>query len=82
MRSEELAACEEADGELLQQLISILHQTGYELHRSLIVRVECGVVEVGGRVTSYHLRQIAVERIKRVAEVTRVVDQIVVDRTI
>ena len=82
MRSEELAACEEADGELLQQLISILHQTGYELHRSLIIRVECGVVEVRGRVTSYHLRQIAVECIKRVAGVTRVVDQIVVDRTI
>ena len=82
MRFEELAACEEADGELLHQVIGFLHQTGYDVHRTLIIRVQCGVVEIRGRVTSYHLRQVAVECIKRVAGVARVTDQIDVDRII
>lgn len=82
MRSKDLSASEKTDRDLLHHVIDSLHQRDSELHRSLIICVKCGVVEVGGRVMSYHQRQIAVEYIKRIVGVTRVVDQIVVDRTI
>ena len=82
MRSKELSASDEADRDLLHHLIDLLHQREYELHRSLIISVNCGVVEVRGGVMSYHLRQIAAEYIKRIVGVNCVADQIVVDRTI
>ncbi len=82
MRSEKLAVCEDADRDLPQLLTGFLRQQGFDPLRTLVLSIEDGVVAVRGRVPSYHLRQIAVECIRRVAGVTRVVDQIVVDRTI
>ena len=81
MRSKELSASEEANRDLFHHVIDFLHQRDDELHRSLIIRVESGVVAVEGRLPSCHLRQIAVECIMRATGVTRVVDRIVVDRT-
>ena len=82
MRSEKPAVCEDADRDLLQLLTGLLRQRGFDSLRTLVLSVEGGVVAVQGPVPSYHLRQIAVECIRRVAGVTRVVDQIFVDRTI
>ncbi len=70
---------EESDYELLQRVTRFLDARGDQPHRSLKLTVEQGTVMVQGRVPSYYLRQIALECIKRVAGVTRIVDQINVE---
>ena len=80
MLFENLPVSEDFHCELLQRVKGFLHQRGYAPHRTLEISVELGVVVVQGRVPSYYLRQIAVECIKRVAGVTRVLDRIEVDR--
>ena len=69
---------EESDHDLLQRLTRFLDERGYPPHRALELEVEQGTVVVHGRVPSYHMRQIAVECIKRVAGVRRIVDRITV----
>ncbi len=66
----------QADRNLLQRVKAHFHQRGYGLHRILDIRVERGGVVIQGRVPTFHLRQIAVDCIKRVAGVTQVVDLI------
>ena len=81
MKSENLSICEDLDPELHQRLTVHLQQRGLATYRTLRLRVDNGVVELLGRLPSYHLRQVAVECTKRVAGVMRVVDRIVVDPT-
>jgi len=81
MTMENLSTCEDIDRELHQRLIIHLGQQGFAPYRTLGLCVENGVVELQGRLPTFHLRQVAVESAKRVAGVTRVVDRIAVDRT-
>jgi hypothetical protein len=66
----------EADSALVLRVRDQLHQCGYESLRMLEVRVEQGVVVVQGTVSAYYLRQVAVECIRRVAGLNRLIDQI------
>lgn len=70
---------EEFDGDLLQRVTRFLHQKGYPPHLALEISIEQGVVVVQGRVPTFYLRQIAVECIKHVAGVARVIDLIKVE---
>jgi osmotically-inducible protein OsmY len=81
MKSVNLSDCEAVDCELLQRLSVHLRQQGFAPYRTLALCVENGVVELQGRLPTFHLRQVAVECVKRVAGVTRVVDRISVDPT-
>lgn len=81
MESENLSTREDVDRELLQRLTVQLRERGFAPYRTLGLCVENGVVELQGRLPTYHLRQVAVECIKRVAGVRRVVDRIAVDPT-
>lgn len=76
MTSDKLLDAAEADHDLLRRVEGFLHQRGYVPHRILEISVEQGVVLVQGRVPTFYLRQVAVECIKRVAGVIRVVDLI------
>lgn len=64
------------DQVLLYRVRAALRQKRYTLLRSVIVTVDNGVVMVHGRVPTFYLRQIAIECIKSVAGVTRVLDRI------
>lgn len=64
------------DRDVLYRVRAALRQKGYMPLRSLIVTVDNGVVLVLGRVPTFYLRQIAIECIKSVAGVTRVLDRI------
>ncbi|MBX3452141.1 MAG: BON domain-containing protein [Planctomycetaceae bacterium] len=61
---------------LLYRVRAALRQKRYTPLRSLIVTIDNGVVMVHGRVPTFYLRQIAIECIKSVAGVTRVLDRI------
>ena len=66
---------EESDHDLLQRVTRFLDERGCRaLGIELDVEQRCVVVH--GRVPSYYMRQLALECIKRVAGVTRVIDRI------
>ncbi len=66
----------ETDSDLFLRVRDLLHQRGYEPLRTLEISVERGVVVVRGTVSAYYLRQVAVECIRRVAGLNRLIDQI------
>jgi osmotically-inducible protein OsmY len=57
-------------------ILRTLHQKGYVQHQAMNITVEHGTVTVEGSVPTWHLRQVAVECIRRVAGVVRIVDRI------
>jgi osmotically-inducible protein OsmY len=61
---------------LRHKVVRTLHQKGYVQHQALNITVEHGTVTVEGSVPTWHLRQIAVECIRRVTGVVGVVDRI------
>lgn len=67
---------ESSDTNLRHNVVTTLHQTGYYQHRTLDIAVDHGTVIVDGDVPRWHLRQIALEYIRRVTGVVRVVDRI------
>jgi len=66
-----------ADEALHQRIVLHLSSCRPEL-RGLNVTVRSGVVLLGGELPTFFLRQLALERARRVAGVRRLVDQIVV----
>lgn len=83
MSHDQLPYSAEVDRDLRRRVRAFLQQRGYGLQKALEIKAERGAVLVQGQVPTYYLRQIAVELIKRVAGVTRVVDLIqVVDGSI
>lgn len=79
MQFSNLSPSEEFDRDLLRRVKRFLHQKGYAPHRTMEISIEQGVVVVQGRVPTFYLRQIAVECIKHVAGVARVIDLIKVE---
>ncbi len=67
---------ESSDTNLRRNVANTLHQTGYFQHRTLDIAVDHGTVIVEGYLPTWHLRQIALESIRRVKGVVRVVDRI------
>ena len=67
---------ESSDTNLRHNVVTTLYQTGYYQHRTLDIEVDHGTVIVEGDVPTWHLRQIALECIRRVAGVVRIVDRI------
>jgi len=68
--------CEVPESRLRDTVLSTLHGKGYLQHRALGITVNQNTVIVDGIVPAWHLRQIALECIRRVPGVVRVVDQI------
>lgn len=68
------------ENNLRNNVVSALRQKGYRHHRMLEINIDHGTVIVEGILPTYFLRQIAVECIKRVTGVVRVVDRIQVVR--
>jgi len=64
------------DNALRQDAVRTLHQQGYQQLRTLEITIDHGSVIVEGFVPTWHLRQIAMECIRRVAGVGAVVDRI------
>ena len=58
------------------QVTKSLQQCGYRDLRPLVVQITRGTASVQGQVSSFFLRQVAVECIKRHAGVTRIIDHI------
>jgi hypothetical protein len=67
---------EMSESRLRNTVLSTLHGKGYLQHRVLEITVNQDTVTVEGVVPAWHLRQIALECIRRVPGVVRVVDQI------
>jgi hypothetical protein len=67
---------ESSDTNLRHNVATTLHQTGYFQHRTLDIAVDHGTVILEGNLPTWHLRQIALECIRRVTGVVRVVDRI------
>ena len=67
---------ESSDTNLRHNVVTTLYQTGYYQHRTLEIEVYHVTVIVEGNVPTWHLRQIALECIRRVAGVVRIVDRI------
>ena len=80
MQSNNGSLSESLENNLRDNVVSTLHQSGYQQHRTLEITVDHGTVIVNGFVPTWYLRQIALECIKRVAGVTGVVDRIRVAR--
>ena len=68
------------ENNLRNNVASALRQKGYPHHRALEITIDHGTVTVEGSVSTWYLRQIASECIKRVTGVVRVVDRIRVIR--
>lgn len=69
----------ECSDDLLGRIYRLLLQQGYPHHRRLQIRLEQNsaeknVVRVEGQVPSFYLRQVALECIKRVPGVERIID--------
>lgn len=79
MESNSSSLCESSET-LHHKVVRTLHQRGYGQHQALNITVEHGTVTVEGFVPTWHQRQIAVECVRRVAGVIRVVDRIQVVR--
>ena len=79
MESDQNPLCDSSKT-LHHKVVRTLHQKGYVQHQALNITVEHSTVTVDGSVPTWHLRQIAVECIRRVAGVIRVVDRIRVVR--
>jgi hypothetical protein len=76
MKSKSLPPSKEFDDDLLQRVMCFLNQQGHVSLRALELTVNRGEVRVRGRVPTFYIRQVALECIKHVAGVTRVVDLI------
>jgi hypothetical protein len=76
MQSKNLPPSKEFDDDLLQRVMCSLNQKGNMCLRALELAVDRGEVRVRGRVPTFYIRQVALECIKHVAGVTRVVDLI------
>lgn len=79
MESNTRSLCESSKT-LHHNVVRTLHQRGYGQHQALNINVEHGTVTIEGFVPTWHQRQIAVECVRRVAGVIRVVDRIQVVR--
>lgn len=69
----------ECSDDLLGRIYRLLLQQGYPHHRRLQIRLEQdtedkNIVRVEGEVPSFYLRQVALECIKRVPGVERIID--------
>jgi len=73
---ERMSDTDEADRELLYQVKTSLQHRGYWSIRSLEIRVKQGIAVVQGQVPTFYMRQIAVECIKCVGGVTKIIDRI------
>lgn len=80
MKPGKVALARPLKSDLRKEVMAALHQKGYPHHRMLKIDTDRSIVLVQGILPTYHLRQVAVECIKRVAGVTGVVDQIQVVR--
>ncbi len=76
MEAENGLFSEVSESRLRNTVLSTLHGKGYLQHRVLEITVNQNTVIVEGVVPAWHLRQIALECIRRVPGVVRVVDQI------
>ncbi len=76
MEAENGLFSEVSESRLRNTVLSTLHGKGYLQHRVLEITVNQNTVIVEGVVPAWHLRQIALECIRRVSGVVRVVDQI------
>jgi len=76
LESENSSFSEVFANSLRNTVVSTLHRKGYSHHRALEITVDQGTVIVDGVVPAWHLRQIAMECIRRVPGVARVVDRI------
>jgi hypothetical protein len=73
------ADTESPDAELQSRARAYLISRKFSAFRRLDVVADRGVVGVSGSLASYYERQVAVESLRRVAGVRRVVDRIVVE---
>lgn len=76
MSLERMSDTDEADRELLYQVKALLQQRGYRSIRTLEIRIKQGIAVVQGQVPTFYMRQIAVECIKCVGGVTKIIDRI------
>ncbi len=79
MESNSRSLCESTEN-LHHRVVRTLHQRGYGKHQALNISVEHATVTVEGFVPTWHQRQIAVECVRRVVGVNRVVDRLQVVR--
>ncbi len=84
MKSRKVALAQPLITNLCENVVTALHQKGYPPHRLLKIKCDPGASEgtviVEGFLPTYHLRQVALECIRRVPGVSEVVDQIQVVR--
>ena len=67
------------DGETRERIKTAIALSGYAAVRSLMFRIEQGVVDIRGRFPSFYLCQVAIESVKRVPGVVRVINHSEVD---
>ncbi len=71
-----MSSISQSDTDILDHVQKRLMNTGYSHHRRLKVTTENGVVVITGRMPSFYVRQVAIECVRRVPGVMRVVDRI------
>jgi osmotically-inducible protein OsmY len=65
-----------SDIDISQRIKSAFELRGYSAIKTLLFNVEQGVVTVRGRLPSFYLCQVAIECVKHVPGVVRVINQI------
>ena len=79
MNSHNGSFSESPEDNLRCNVVCALCRKGYPHHRTLKITTDQGTVTVQGTVPTYYLRQVAIECIKRVTGVVKVIDRIQVN---
>lgn len=74
MQTEVQKLSQQSDEETRERVMTAIALSGYPAVRSLMFRIEQGVVDILGRFPSFYLCQVAIESVKRVPGVVRVIN--------
>jgi hypothetical protein len=74
MQTEVQKLSQQSDEETRERIMTAIALSGYPAVRSLMFRIEQGVVDILGRFPSFYLCQVAIESVKRVPGVVRVIN--------
>jgi len=75
MQTESQILSPQSDRETRKRIETAVELIGYPAVRSMMFRIEQGVVDIRGRFPSFYLCQVAIERVKRVPGVVRVINR-------
>jgi len=74
MQTEVQEQSSQSDAETRERIMTAIKLSSYTAVRSILFRIEQGVVDIQGRFPSFYVCQVAIESVKRIPGVVRVIN--------